>query len=254
MYFFADVAGVALGMIYYLLLALAVWSIYTLDHLMDAQSMESLPSSPRHRFHRENFHSLRIALIVVAIAGLAIAWQIFRISSFSLAGLGLGGLILFNMFLMKFSLQKFAVFKEFNISIFYIMGIMLVPILFYREDPLHKAFWLFGLAYLFVALLNLWILSWVELESDKRDGFASIATVLGRKKLTFLIAVWMGVGLVFILSLYWLLLSFYYIHISILLIMFLIQALQFFQYFDKGKVARQVMEASFMLPFLLIVF
>ncbi|WP_143962556.1 UbiA family prenyltransferase [Litoribacter populi] len=254
MYFFADVVGIGLGLIYYVLLGLAVWSIYTLDHLMDAKQKETWPTSSRHRFHRQHFQKILIVLIIIVFIGLGLSWYTFQISTLSIAALGLGFLILGNMVIVKYALTKFAVLKEFNIALFYTIGIMLVPFVYGNDDQLPSAFWLLGIGYFAIALLNLWVLSWVDAPNDNADGFASIATALGEKRLVRLLGIWTGLGLIFILSLYWVLLSFYYIHISLLLIMFLVQALEYFNALDKGKAARQRMEASFLLPFLLVVF
>ena len=53
MLFFSDLLEVNIAGSVYFLLGLAVWSIYTLDHLMDARSAINKPQSPRHQLHQK---------------------------------------------------------------------------------------------------------------------------------------------------------------------------------------------------------
>ena len=47
---------------------IAIWIIYTADHLRDAKNLEN-PSMPRHQFHKRNFKSIIWALGIMACLG-----------------------------------------------------------------------------------------------------------------------------------------------------------------------------------------
>jgi hypothetical protein len=55
MKFFADLLEVNLSLLVYILLGMAVWCIYTLDHLWDAKSISGKASTKRHVFTKNIF-------------------------------------------------------------------------------------------------------------------------------------------------------------------------------------------------------
>jgi 4-hydroxybenzoate polyprenyltransferase len=254
MYFFAHLLGLHLNWILYLLMGMAVWSIYTMDHLLDARQLQGVASTGRHRFHQNNFKTLLTALGVVVAIGLGVGLYVLQVSLISISAAGLGVMIVGNMVLVKFFIRKLAVIKEVNIALFYTIGIMLIPYLLSREEAIHKGFWLLGFAYFLIALMNLWMLSLMDAEADEKDGFASIVTLLGQERVRKLLFILMVITLLYILTLYWLLFSFYYFHISILLIIALIHSIELLKLNQLQLASRQKMEASFLLPFLLLFF
>jgi len=79
--------------IYYFLLSLLTWLIYTTDHLMDARNIKHEASTPRHRFHQIYYKPILTAAIIgfflfVGLIPRQTAESLFRLS------LGLAGLIL----------------------------------------------------------------------------------------------------------------------------------------------------------------
>jgi len=253
MFFFAHVVDIELELTFYLLMAMAVWSIYTLDHLLDARQVEGTASTSRHRFHQVYFKQLGIALAVVVMAGFALAFYLLDVSLLAVSALILGLVIVGNMYALKYWFKGLAFLKEVNIALFYTIGLMLVPYLL-SSGEVHKGFWLLGLAYFLVSLMNLWLLSLMDDLSDKQDGFTSLVTLWGKERVQVLLLWLMGGGLVFILSLFWILRSYLFIHISLVLILFLIHSLEVLNPTPDSQVARRKLEAAFMLPFILLFF
>ncbi|MBS9524204.1 UbiA family prenyltransferase [Litoribacter alkaliphilus] len=254
MYFFAHLLGLHLDLLFYLLMGLAVWSIYTLDHLLDARQVGGTASTERHRFHQVYSNQLCIVLGVVVIVGAGIAYYLLDVSLISVSAILLGGLIVGNMLAIKYLFSKLAFLKEFNIAVFYTVGIMLVPYLLGMDEGVNRAFWLLGLAYFLVALMNLWLLSIMDAESDRQDGFVSLVTFLGKERVQKLLFWLMIITLIYNLSLYWILFSYFYMHISVILITSLIHCLEVIKPSPDSSQARRKMEAAFMLPFILLLF
>lgn len=171
-------------------LALSVWIIYTVDHLIDAKDVRGSASGTRHRFHQEHF-KLLLFFIFAAITTVIVLLFFIRIRVLY------GGLLLISAVLLYLLLHRnFKIPKEILISILYTCGVLLpsfmVTSLTYRELPLVSIF-LFMLS----ALANLLVFSWFDYENDKRDGFSSLAISIGKNKtkaLIWLIGI-IGIGL-----------------------------------------------------------
>src|SRR5690554_6802588 len=74
MLFFDRLIGADLRMLLYVLLGLAVWCIYTFDHLLDAKQIKKTASTPRHAFHQKHFRTLAILLGIFGSFGLGAAF------------------------------------------------------------------------------------------------------------------------------------------------------------------------------------
>ena len=69
MYFFQELFHVQLEWPIFVLLGLAVWTIYILDHLLDARQSKG-SSSSRRVFYRQNKLVLSVGILVAVVAGL----------------------------------------------------------------------------------------------------------------------------------------------------------------------------------------
>lgn len=252
MLFFDRLIEAELNLIVYLLLGLAVWCIYTFDHLLDAKQIGKDASTFRHAFHQEHFKALSIFLGLTGAVGLILALNQLKINDILILGLGMGALILLVFILLKINPKKFYFLKEISIATFYVGGIMLAP--FFHNDlgEIPSYFWLLGIAYVFVAWFNTIFLGILDKETDQRDGLNSLALTVGEPGSRMILNVLLALMLSFILSLYLLLNSFAYVHISIVLTMALIHSIAFLQGSENKDAVRRKLDASFMLPFLLL--
>ncbi|NBP70081.1 MAG: hypothetical protein EBU52_15195, partial [Cytophagia bacterium] len=156
-------------------LALSVWIIYTVDHLIDAKDVSGSASTIRHRFHQQHF---KIMLMVVLLAIAAVVVLLFFIRVQVLYG----GLLLMGAVVLYLLLHRYLkIPKEILISILYTCGVLLpsfmVTRLSFQVLP-HANIILFMLS----ALTNLLVFSWYDYEKDSQDGFKSIAVSIGKSK------------------------------------------------------------------------
>jgi hypothetical protein len=252
MLFFADALETSLPMGLYGILGMAVWTAYTADHLIDARKAQKPAGSDRHRFHQENFNVLTIILIVLGFLGFGfvVLKESFRFILFP--GIGLALLMLLWMGLIHLLGLKMAWLKELSTALFYVLGVALAPFFSVYPSELPKVFYLLLFGYFLVALLNLFILSYIDEKVDRTDGFGSALLVLDKtslEKLILSIAV-IG-GLIFSVALF-VLPSFYKIHALLLLLLIIFHIKEFYKR-DRPQI-RKKLEASFLLPLALIAF
>jgi len=253
LYFFAHLLDINLHPLFYLLMAMVVWSIYTLDHLLDAHQVKGTASTDRHRIHQSYGKSLRSVLGIVILAGLGLGFYLLHISLISISALILAALILGNLILLKYFFKNLSFLKEFNTALFYTIGIMMVPYLMQINESIHRGFWYLGVAYFMIAWMNLILLSLMDADTDRADGFYSIVTAVGEKWVQKLLFWLMIVTLIYLFLLFWILFSYYYIYITLLLIICIIHALSILDPVLDHIKTRRTLEATFLIPWVLLI-
>lgn len=254
MYFFSHLLGLNLNWGFYFLMALAVWGIYTLDHLIDVRGLKKKAQTKRHVFHQRYFKSILVFLIAVVLIGFGIAFALEPMHDLLLPGLALALIIVFWMLLIRKLFPRAVWLKEISIALFYVIGIALVPFLKADKEWIHIAFYFLASGYVLVAWINLLILSYQDRDSDEKDGFASILTLLSKGQLEVLIiGICVFGGLYFVGLMLWLP-SYFHIYSGILLVILLFHAIQFLTAGQNPESVRRRLELSFLLPFLLMLF
>ena len=249
LYFFQELLHLSLEWPVFGLLGLAVWTIYSLDHLLDTKKM-SHTSSARRTFHLKYRTFLGWGILVAVGAGLGGAWfwmgwgkefQLTLILAFSMAG-------------CRWAIQKFGpiLLKEVSIALFYLVGTIWLPLLRVKAVDLSWEVLIFAVLFFVVALLNLWMLSLLDREKDRQDGFVSLAHVYPPQQLIQWIQRLSFVGIFTSLAAFILLHSFYRPFSCIILLMFLVHYLTFFQSQLPVTQKRQRMELAFWIPWLLL--
>lgn len=249
MYFFQEFVHVQLEWPTFLLLGLAVWTIYSLDHLLDARQSKDA-SSPRRVFYRQNKLVLSLGILVAVVAGLTgafywLGWNT-EMQLTLLLVLAMGG--------CRWVIQKLGplVLKEVSIALFYVVGSLWLPILRSEAQDLSWQALAFATVFFLLALLNLWMLSFLDREEDRQDGFVSIAMLFPPLQMVQWIRKLAFLGIFGTTASFILLPSFYRPFSCILLLMFLAHYLTFFQSQLPVTQKRQRMEISFWLPWLLL--
>ncbi|MCE7056604.1 hypothetical protein LZF95_18110 [Algoriphagus sp. AGSA1] len=253
MFFFDRALRAELDWQGYTLLGMAVWCIYTADHLMDARKLTSFHREDRHHFHLVHQRLLFIILGVVGTVGLFWAVRFFGFSRELFFGASLGVVILGIMLTVRKLSQKQTRLKELSSAIFYVIGISWLP--WYKTPEIDYSWIAFGLTVLYMGLayLNLIMLSYLDVESDKEAGFVSIATKMPQERLLSSIRK-LAIGLI-LCSLLGLLLvgSFYRILLCLLLVMLLVHYLSFYKAELNPEQIRMRMEIAFLIPAILLV-
>ena len=252
MLFFAKLLRAEISWEVYGLLGMAVWCIYTADHLLDSRKIAEGSPLDRHLVHRIYGKSLRYMLGGIGMLGLIWAISLFGWELELLIGVGLAIGILSLMLLIQKLGKNLVWTKELSTAIFYVIGIswyswFQIEAVDFRWEPIAIT-----LIYMLLAYLNLLMLSSLDAAKDKIAGFESIATVLSPVKLILIIR---KLALALILLAFFgfiLFFSFYRLYSCILLIMALVHYLSFFNATLSIEAVRMRMEAAFMIPFLLL--
>ena len=176
--FIAKVTGVSLTIHMSVGLGIAVWLIYTVDHLWDAHRIAGKPSNPRHAFHHRYFKPLCLIAFVLLLLGLYNMSFLPRLTIQLGWGLGvLAGVYLGFVHLFR---QNARWHKEFLAALVFTIGIFIAPLGIARMIDFQ---WLLlFLSFLLLAIINLLLFPLFELSTDQKDRMRSIATELGTKK------------------------------------------------------------------------
>lgn len=152
-----------------LCLFLAIWCIYTLDHLMDAMRLDN-PSMPRHRFHKIHKQWIIVLLILGVFSGVIVAASLPAM----ILWYGIGLTIAIGLYFLLLYFIKSFIPKEILIGLGYTIGIFLGP---YSMIEHISAKWLFlFVEFTTIAVYNLILFSYIEKEEDITDGSQSWAT------------------------------------------------------------------------------
>ena len=254
MYFFSDMMKVTLDWPIYTLLGMAVWCIYTFDHLWDAHQVKADANTCRHMFHQRHFKLLSILLILTAISALFFGFFLINMERLLVAGLVLGALIIGSMLLLKYIGNKALLLKEVSIAFYYVSGIILAP-LWKLDFEFSSSYWMFfAVGYFLLASFNLIFLSFVDAGSDIEDGHDSVTTILGIGKTRTILWVILVLGTGYIPFLFLVLPSYYSIYALIWGLMMLGHLTSFLDKPRNKEELRRKLEVLFILPFLLVLF
>jgi hypothetical protein len=249
LYFFQELLHVHLAWPAYGLLALAVWTLYTGDHLLDARKSKG-PLSPRRAFHLRYQVYLAAGVFLALVGGGWAAWTWFGWGK----ELQLTLVLVASMGGCRWAIQKFGpiVLKEVSIALFYVVGSLWLPMLRSEVKDLSWQALAFAVVFFLVALLNLWMLSFLDREEDRKDGFISIAMLLPPIKIVQWIRKLAFLGIFIAMASFILLPSFYRPFSCVLLLMVLVHYLTFFQSGATAIQKRQRMELAFWIPWVLL--
>ncbi len=249
MLFFQKLLQIQLFWQAYGLLALAVWSIYTLDHLLDVRE-DSPHFSSRRKFHFRHRKMLMLFLGLAVLIGLVGAFWWFGWGKELQLTLILALMILgSNLMIRKIGTGWL---KELSIAVFYVVGIFWLPVLRASEMDVSWIDLLFLPAYILLAFLNLLMLSQLDQLEDESAGYFSATRTLTPALLLTIIRK-IAFALIFLSMAGFILLpSFYRPFSCILLVMALVHYLVFFNPNLDFEEKRKRMEAVFLLPWLLV--
>ena len=157
-------------------LAIAVWLIYTLDHLLDAQKIIGIPAAFRHQFHKQYKKPLAVYAVLFTILGAISACYLPSVILYN----GLVGVLL--MFVYFLLLQKNTFWqKEICSAMGYTWGILLAPICLHQGALSMLQLLLIPKIFL-VVFANLLIFSWFDILKDQQDGHKSMVIHWGIKR------------------------------------------------------------------------
>ena len=235
---------------WWIILTVAVWVIYTFDHLVDGFKKKGKSTIYRHRFH---YKYRNLFIIILGIAGLltVILTYILLDNQVLMIGIGLGVIVLFYQSANYFLIKSHSIFfqKELFIAAIYIAGIFLAPLIWYNGLPDYEILLIiFSLSIL--AFAESVIVSYYDFDEDVKDGLSSFTVFLGPLKTRLFLRVLLGLlALLLIISI----LLFDPRFIKFLLVLLAMDIILFWiisdkAFFEKNHRFRLVAEAVFFLP------
>ncbi|MEP2024420.1 MAG: hypothetical protein ABJH98_18180 [Reichenbachiella sp.] len=167
------VAGVDMNWSIPAALGSCIWLIYTLDHLIDGNSLDREPSMERHAFHKKYRKLIFIVFVLVACFGLRLLFFLpYETLIYGCVLLGLVGLYFLSIWLFKIYFAK-----EIFIAVLYACGIFLGS--FSLGINLDSSIFLLFAQTVLMASINLLLFSYYEVGHDTQDGHQSWATHFG---------------------------------------------------------------------------
>ncbi|MFY0626538.1 MAG: UbiA prenyltransferase family protein [Reichenbachiella sp.] len=158
----------------YTSLFFSIWLIYTFDHLMDARKAIHEPTMNRHQFHKRNQTSIVVGMVFGLMLGV---FSLLFVPPITLLYGMIVLVIVFLYFILAWKMKIFMI-KEVLIASVYSTGVLLGPVSLIEIPTAHFVcliFQIFG-----IALINLLVLSFYELENDQKDGQHSWAVRFGK--------------------------------------------------------------------------
>ncbi len=177
-WFVATVVGAPISVTVFVTLGIAVWLIYTADHLWDAYRINHIPHTDRHRFHQQHFQTMLKVFGLMSLLGVISLFYLPQAILRSGILLLIGVAVYFLIF--QFTRLKRYLPKEVTAALLYTTGIFLSTLAQLSNYPL-ELFLLFA-QYSGLALANLALFAWFEYNSDELDFAQSLATQYGKKK------------------------------------------------------------------------
>ena len=165
-------------------LAIAIWIIYTIDHLIDAFKSTGDPTIGRHLFHRTYAKWLIGAVVLAVLAG---GYVLLALPAITLLyGVGMVLLVLVYFVLIYFFRGFYL--KEIFVAMVYAMGVFVGPVSlnFGQVPPLTV---LLFLQVLLVAQINLILFSFFEKKLDEMDKHPSLVLKMGDESVSKLLKV-----------------------------------------------------------------
>lgn len=176
-------------------LAIAIWLIYTIDHLRDASKNQGEMINPRHLFHQKYMNPIVGTATVVFVTGAVNALQLP--ANTILAGLILGALTGLYFIYLHFSREHR--FKELFAAVIYTGGIFAAPLSLI--NTWNWSYLMIFISFFLLVAANLVLFPLYEAEMDSRQGLKSIALNRGKRNTVRLVAMLLCLNLASLLLL-----------------------------------------------------
>lgn len=188
-YFAAILLEAALPAVFWVVLPLSVWIVYTADHVVDAYRLKDKAHTYRHLFiyrHLKTFLVLSAVLIMLDL-GLVVFFLDFQILLF---GLAVGAVTsLYFLFLHRRRHGTISwLSKELSVALIYVLGIWGIPFLYAGVAP-GGYHWLIPVLFFLLATADILLLSYFEKETDELDRHATLAVTRGKRSVKRIILV-----------------------------------------------------------------
>jgi len=249
------VLGKPMPWIWWVALPIAVWVIYTADHLMDAYRLQGEAHTPRHLFHHTYFKPIGIIWLLLLLS--CMSWIAYLVPTNMLyLGFLMGLLVVLHLALVSLigSHTSWLLHKELGVGLIYALGIWGGPAVVHQAWQ-EAQFLLLFTQFFLLAMINLLFFSLYEIDTDKWDGHTSAVLALGKKATLAIISMFailiIGIG-IFLLNGENSFDSFHKTQIIYALMLICLLAISFFPtFFGKNERYRYLGDGAFLLPALI---
>jgi 4-hydroxybenzoate polyprenyltransferase len=185
---------------YWLILALSIFAVYNVDHLLDSYVLDGkIISNPRRTFHIHNRLQVLGLLFFSILVNLYLVWKYLDIREIYL-GVGLTIFILVY-FGMNIIISNFP--KEIFVGIIYTLGVSIIPAYTYLVEGGGNLLFvtpLLGIIFL-ITFINLLVNSYLDIEEDRKEKSISLFQKFEEKTILALIAILGITGVSFLIIL-----------------------------------------------------
>jgi len=169
--------------IWWLILALSVWIIYSVDHILDSLKNKSKSQILRHKFFFNNRKWLIPLVIAITFINflLVITYLKYEIV---ISGIVLTTIIFVYFFALNTLGRHYRAYipKELIIAGIYVVGIFLAPLIWYGSIPPPEVLFIIIVLIIIVFMEGIMI-SYFDYEQDIADGHVSFTTRHGKEKI-----------------------------------------------------------------------
>ena len=177
--FVARILEVQLSPFAVICLGIAVWLIYTMDHLLDGLRVQD-NGAPRHLFHKKYRWTIFVIWTVLAFVALMLSFQL-PVGTLE-AGLILSFAVLIYFFLVYLFQTRQLYHKELFGAFIYTTGVFL-PALTVFPTPWSSLVLVLILEFFLLALINLLLFARMDFVYDKAQAFGSLPGSIGKHHL-----------------------------------------------------------------------
>lgn len=188
----AEVLQVTLPDIWWVVFPIAVWVLYTSDHLLDARRLGDQATTDRHIFHVVHYRSIFTVWILLLVGCIVVVpWFVPR--RYIFLALLTGGISVIHFGLVWLVKDKVTPWlaKEAGVALVYTAGVWGGALVLLNGLPTWSAMLLI-LQFFFLALINLLTFGIYEELSDQLNGFTSWARGMGRQMSRFMLLIMAG--------------------------------------------------------------
>ncbi len=179
--FACKVLEIPIDILWLLILAGAVWIVYTSDHLVDGFSLKKNAFLFRRKIHVKHKNLLLSLVFLFSIIVFFISYLYFS-SVIFFSGLTLIFIVCLYLLLIHFLGNKkfFYFFKEMLVALIYIGGIWLIPLEKYDNIPPVTVLMIITILFIYAVSEGL-IASIYDYDVDKKEKFKSFSIYFGKQ-------------------------------------------------------------------------
>ena len=244
LFFICDVHNIPDNSFVVIALAISVWLIYTIDHLLDVRNL-SKPTTHRHQFHKKYYSEIsRVAFFVLVAGSVNFLFIPIEVLLYGLI------LVLFSVFYLVLQ-RRFAVagMKELIVAIGYSSGIFLYA---FVQKGLEIMLIMEWFQLFLIAFANILLVATYDASADKKDGIPSLVISRGKRRVKIFIYFFLFICLALNILCFWL--GFpvlYQVFVSFSLLSLVLVNL-FYGFFSTSERFRVAADGIFYFPLLLM--